>query len=95
MMLIGTPSETPTSAARSDPAASITARTSSIRSSSVGAVATGSDSPAPRRSNWMTRANEPSDWSSRAAGSCSQISSMCVTNPVTSTRSRSPSPKTW
>ena len=50
-MLIGAPSEIPHSAARSEPAASITARTSSIRCSSVGASATGSDSPDPRRSN--------------------------------------------
>ena len=47
------PSEKPNTAARSDSAASITARTSSIRSSSVGSEdsATGSDSPVPRLSN--------------------------------------------
>jgi hypothetical protein len=77
-MLIGTPSEIPISAARSEPAASITARTSSIRSSIEGAVATGSDSPEPRRSKASTRANDPSASSDRANGSYSQTSSMCV-----------------
>ncbi len=74
-MLIAAPSDIPKSVARSDPAASITARTSSILSSSVGTDETGSDSPEPRRSKYMTRANEPSRRNTRAAGSCSQISS--------------------
>ena len=40
-----------------DPAASITASTSSICSSSVGAPWSGSDRPDPRRSKVITRAN--------------------------------------
>ena len=95
-MLIGTPSEIPISAARSEPAASITARTSSMRCSSVGASATGSDSPEPRRSKLITRANDASALEeARATGSCSQTSSTWVMNPGTRTRSRSPSPNTW
>ena len=53
-MLIGTPSEIPTRAARSEPAASITARTSSMRCSRVGASATGSDNPDPRLQGFLT-----------------------------------------
>src|SRR5215469_7429752 len=53
--LIGTLSEAPNTAARSDPAASITARISSLRSSSVGTPATRSDRPVPRLSNRSTR----------------------------------------
>ena len=59
-MLIGAPSETPSSVARSDPAASITARTSSMRSSSVGTSFTGSDIPMPRLSKRISRENEAS-----------------------------------
>jgi hypothetical protein len=54
----GPPSEIPISAARSDPAASITARTSSIRCSSVPAV-TRSERPRPRLSKSRRRANVP------------------------------------
>ena len=56
---IGPPSESPTSAARSEPAASITARTSSIRSSRVG-PGIGSESPVPRLSKRISRENEAS-----------------------------------
>ena len=55
---IGPPSSDPTTAARSEPAAFITASTSSICSSSVGAPSIGSDSPEPRRSNTITLPNE-------------------------------------
>jgi hypothetical protein len=51
----GPPSSDPIRATRSDPAASITASTSSIWSSSVGGVTIGSDRPAPLRSNEITR----------------------------------------
>jgi hypothetical protein len=55
--LIAPPSATPRSAAHDDFVASITARTSSIRSSSGGAPSTGSDEPVPRLSKTITRAN--------------------------------------
>src|SRR3954447_2619510 len=92
---MGTPSEIPMSTARSKPAASITARTSSMRSSSVGASATGSESPYPRRSNAITRAKFDMPWNIRAAGSCSHIISTWLMKPLTKTTSRSPSPNTW
>lgn len=44
------PSETPISTGRSEPASSITARTSSIRASSVGTSLTRSETPVPRLS---------------------------------------------
>jgi hypothetical protein len=56
--LIDAPSDKPKSAARREPAASITARTSSMRVSSVGAPSTGSDIPVPRLSNLISRENE-------------------------------------
>src|SRR2546421_4050104 len=57
---MGPPSEKPKSAARSEPTASITARTSSIRSSSVGRswTLTRSDSPVPRLSKRISRLKE-------------------------------------
>jgi len=54
-MLIGPPSDTPTTAARSEPAASITARTSSIRFSMSAIPATRSDTPVPRLSKTIRR----------------------------------------
>jgi hypothetical protein len=54
---IGPPSSVPQIAALSEPAASITASTSSIWSSSVGAPKNGSESPEPRLSKVITRAN--------------------------------------
>src|SRR6516225_1864215 len=48
-MLIGPPSEEPKRAACFESTASMTARTSSIRSSSVGIALTRSESPVPRR----------------------------------------------
>src|SRR6516162_10911972 len=57
MRLNEPPWENPNSAARSEPAASITARTSSIRSSSVATPATRSDRPVPRLSNRIRREN--------------------------------------
>ena len=54
---IGPPSETPSSAARSDPAASMTALTSSIRSSSV-PICTRSERPMPRLSKRISRAKD-------------------------------------
>ena len=57
---IAAPSHDPISAARSEPTASMTARTSSIRSSSEGAPSTGSEMPVPRLSKRRTRAIEAS-----------------------------------
>jgi hypothetical protein len=57
-MLIGPPSETPTIAARSEPAASITARTSSMRVSMSAIPATRSDRPVPRLSKTIRRQKE-------------------------------------
>ena len=95
MTLIGPPSETPNRAARSDPAASMTARTSSMRSSRVGASVTGSDSPVPRLSKTIRRENELSRSKKRANGGASHWSSRWVAKPSTSTRSIGPSPTTW
>ena len=65
---IGAPSLAPSSAARPLPAASITARTSSIRVSRSGRCAgsTRSESPVPRLSKWISRAKPDSRRSSRA-----------------------------
>ena len=56
------PSEAPNTVARSEPTASITALTSSIRCSRVGGSrsGTGSDIPVPRLSNRISRAKEAS-----------------------------------
>ena len=80
---IGTPSDTPIRAARSDPAASMTARTSSIRSSSVGAPTTGSESPVPRLSNMIKRANDVRRSIMWTTGGISQASSTCEMKPGT------------
>ncbi len=58
--LMGAPSATPNTAARREPTASMTARRSSIRASSVGAPATRSDMPVPRLSNRRSREKVPS-----------------------------------
>jgi hypothetical protein len=59
---IGPPSERPTNAASSDPTAFITARTSSIRCSSVGSSLSGTRAhiPVPRLSKRITREKEAS-----------------------------------
>ena len=94
-MLSDAPSERPKSAARCEPTASMTARTSSIRVSSVGAPLTGSDMPVPRLSNLISRENDAI--STKAAPKLGQLpgDSRCVTNPGTKTRSKGPSPMTW
>ena len=91
----GAPSDAPNTTARSEPAASITARTSSTRCSSVGTSVTGSDRPMPRLSNRMTRENRASRSKSRANAGLSQVSSTCERKPATKTTSCSPSPTTW
>jgi hypothetical protein len=91
---IGPPSSVPQIAARSDPAAFITARTSSIWSSSVGAPNRGSESPEPRLSKVIRRAN----WVSRATtrwsdGSDQRYSTWEIQGGI-QTRSIGPSPST-
>ena len=79
------PSEWPKSVARSDPTASITARTSSIRSSSVGrwVRSTGSDNPVPRLSKVIKRENDANRRKKRANDGSSHITSMFETHPGT------------
>src|SRR3990172_1959428 len=92
-----TPSENPRSAAFSEPRASITARTSSIRSSSVGSseIDTGSDRPVPRLSKRMRRENDDRRCRKPAKAGCSHDSSTLDTQPGIQTRSIGPSPATW
>jgi hypothetical protein len=80
-MLIGAPSEMPTIAARADPTASITARTSSILVSSVGAPGTRSDMPVPRLSKTIRRALETRRGRRTSNGGVDHPSSTCDTNP--------------
>jgi hypothetical protein len=79
------PSECPKSAARSEPTASRTARTSSIRSSSVGSLSfdTRSERPVPRLSNRMRRENDARRPRNRAIAGSSHISSTFETHPGT------------
>ena len=79
------PSEAPKIAARSDPTASMTARTSSIRCSSVGSslAGTGSDIPVPRLSNRISRENEARRSKPSARSGSSHASSTCETQPGT------------
>src|SRR6266403_623186 len=92
---IGPPSEMPNSVARSDPAASITARTSSMRCSSEGKSTRRSESPVPRRSSMMSRENDASRVRKRAYEGSSQAYSTWETQPGTRTRSGPASPTTW
>ena len=57
---IDPPSEIPSRTARSEPTSSITARTSSMRSSSGAMPLTRSDSPVPRLSKRISRPSEAS-----------------------------------
>jgi hypothetical protein len=87
----------PTSTALRLPAASMTAVTSSILCSSVGATpgAIGSDSPVPRLSNTMKRPSELMRRTKRRHWGCSQSTSMWDAIPGTRTMSSGPSPMTW
>jgi hypothetical protein len=85
----------PTIAARVDPTASITARTSSIRVSRLGAPATRSDMPVPRLSKAISREIAASRRHSVEKGGVVQPSSTSETNPGTKTTSNGPSPATW
>ena len=79
------PSECPNSAARSEPTASSTARTSSMRSSRVGSSSfdTRSESPVPRLSKRISRENEARRSRKCAIAGSSHISSMFETQPGT------------
>ena len=96
-MAIGPPSDTPSTTVRSEPTASITARASSIRTSSDGSRSsdTRSDSPTPRLSNTITRANDERCVKNRANLGSVHICSTCVTQPITNRMSTGPSPNTW
>ena len=91
--LMGPPSETPITAARDEPAASMIARTSSIRVSRS-ATPTGSDAPVPRLSNRINRHHSAMAPKYRARAGSSQIRSTCDIAPGTYTRSNGPSPTT-
>jgi hypothetical protein len=96
-MAIGPPSASPSNAGRSEPAASSTTRASSIHCSSVGSApsGTGSDTPAPRLSKQITRANRPSLRRNRAMEGCSHMTSMLLAQFPMNSTSNAPWPKTW
>lgn len=77
--------------ARSEPTASMTVKTSSMRSSSVATVFGRSESPTPRLSKRITREKAASPRRNRAVPGSSQQISTWLTNPSTIIRSRSPS----
>jgi hypothetical protein len=80
--------------ARLLPALSSTARISSIRCSSEGIPASRSDSPVPRLSKRISRANDPSRSRQRAYDRSSHARSRCETYPGDTMRSIGPSPLT-
>ena len=82
-------------AARLLPAASITARTSSMRVSSDGTSFTMSDMPVPRLSNVISRPMLPRRSFRRRRPGTSQVISTCEAAPGTNTMSNGPSPDTW
>ena len=81
-------------AARSDPAASMTARMSSMRTSAEAKSATRSESPVPRLSNRISRENVASLAKNSPGGPSHAYSSAVKTEPSTNTRSKGPSPTT-
>jgi hypothetical protein len=91
------PSPTPRIAARSEPAASITARTSSIHSSSGGSEpgGAGSDRPMPSLSKEIKRLKKLKRRKNRASDGMSGLPSRWKNHSETNTRSISPSPRTW
>ena len=94
---MGAPSDTPKRATRSEPIASQTERTSSIRVSSVGSADSGtrSERPVPRLSNRTSREKAASRSKKRAMVGSSQAVSTWDTQPGTQTRSTGPVPITW
>ena len=91
---MGPPSSVAAMAASFDPAASSTASTSSICSSSVGAPWSGSERPEPRRSNVITRAKLVSRSITAAIDASDQRYSTCEIQGGIQTRSTGPSPST-
>ena len=89
------PSAIERSAGCGDPAAAITARTSSTCSSNGEAPATPPDIPVPRRSNAIRRANAASRCRNPATPGISHAISMFDKKAGTSRRSSGPSPTTW
>lgn len=85
----------PSSAARSTPAASITARTSSMRVSRSGAPMIRSDMPVPRLSNWSTRIPRDRRRMNCPNLGCSQYTSRCEIHPWITTNANDPSPTSW
>jgi len=94
---MGPPSDAPKTMARSEPTASITERTSSIRTSRLGSRLSGtrSDKPTPRLSNRMRREHDERRCRYLARLGSSHIASMFDVHPITNTRSTGPSPVTW
>ena len=86
---------TPNRLVRSRSAPRMTACTSSICCSSVGALSTGSDSPVPRRSNITNRANDAIRCRYRAVTGSSHMSSTWDAGPGAYTKFTGPSPTTW
>ena len=82
-MHIGPPSDCPIKAAHSEPAASITARTSSMRVSRLGTPLTRSDMPVPRLSKRISRQNEARLRKYAAMAGTVHASSTCDTIGVT------------
>lgn len=93
-MHMGPPSEMPRSAACSLPAASMTARMSSIRSSKVGQPQPRSERPVPRLSKKINRENDARRPSSPAKNGKSHDASTWEMKPGTYTKSKGPSPTT-
>ena len=85
----------PNSTTRSNPAASMTARMSSMRSSSVATSLIRSDIPVPRLSNTATRLNRPSPSRNRANSGRSHMASTWEIHPGTHTSRCSPAPNVW
>jgi len=92
----GPPSPIPRITAWLDPTASITARTSSIRSASVGTTSAGSlsESPTPRLSKRSTRLKRASPSTNRISPGSSAVVSRWFRKPDTSTRSSGALPTT-
>ena len=91
---IGPPSSVPQIAALFDSAASITASTSSIWSSRVGAPKSGSERPEPRRSKVITRANSVRRAITRSREGSDHRYSTCEIQGGIQTKSIGPSPWT-
>ena len=85
----------PNTIASSEPAASITAPTSSRWSSSTGGSGPRSDSPTPRMSKRISRENLARRFRKCAQSGCSHMISTLDQMPVAYTRSTGPSPTTW